>query len=285
VRDFYPSARAAFEYLMFLDYDHDGLVNEHPHALPGEWWPANVPWDTWCQFGTGAYTAIKGLTATLSMARMADAVGDLETVALCRRRLELGRRRLDELLWNGRYYRLWADPATHTADESCLLAQATGAWDARLLGLEAPISPARLRDSTEAALALTSQHAHYGLVLGVGPDGSPVYANHSLRVDFPRDVWPSFNFIMAALCCQYDIAPAEGLAVADRVLDTLFRGANNMPWGWPCNLHGFTGSIGHGHDYNDPQSIWSLPLAIDGQDLASGVGPGSLVRQILEATR
>jgi len=73
------------------------------------------------------------------------------------------------------------------------------------------------------------------------------------------------------------------MQAAHRVIDDLFHGANNMPWGWPCNIHAYTGWVGHGHDYNDPQAIWTIPLALDGQNLATGVGPESLVGTILAA--
>ena len=68
-----------------------------------------------------------------------------------------------------------------------------------------------------------------------------------------------------------------------QVLETLFHAANAMPWGWPCNLNAFDGWIGHGHDYNDPQAIWTLPLALAGHNLQQGIGPGSLVADILAA--
>ncbi len=44
----------------FLDTDSDGLINEHPHALPGENWPANVGWDQWPQRGTSSYKCPSG---------------------------------------------------------------------------------------------------------------------------------------------------------------------------------------------------------------------------------
>ena len=43
----WPNVADAMKYNAFLDNDHDGLVNEHPHALPGENWPANQFYDQW----------------------------------------------------------------------------------------------------------------------------------------------------------------------------------------------------------------------------------------------
>jgi len=282
---FYPSVRMALRYLEFLDSDDDGLVNEHPHALPGEFWPANVPWDNWPQRGTSCYTGMKSLTACLSAAAMAERMGDQDTASHCRARVEKGRQRYEALFWNGRYYRLWVDPITGTQDDTCLMAQTTGAWDARLLGLEDPVPAEHIRSALQASIEMTDKLSAYGLVLAAGPDGSPIFSNQRLECDFPRDVWPLFNFTLAATCFYYGAAQEDGMAAALRVLETIFRGANAMPWGWPCNLNGFDGWIGHGHDYNDPQAIWTIPLAMAGQSLAEAVGPGSLVQDVLDAAR
>jgi uncharacterized protein (DUF608 family) len=285
LRDFYPSAAAALRYLEFLDSDADGLPNEHPHALPGEFWPANVPWDNWPQWGTSSYTGLKSLTTCLALADMAAHCGDDGTVARCRDRLSRGRQRLERDFWNGAYYRLQVDPRSGAADETCLLALGTGAWSAALLGLEDPVPAERLRATLHAILERTGGLSAYGLVLAASPEGAPVYSNQRLECDFPRDVWPSFNFIAAAACQYYRSDQEAGLSAALQVLETLFRAANAMPWGWPCNLNGLDGWIGHGHDYQDPQTIWTLPMALAGQNLRQAAGPGSLVYDILTAAR
>ena len=283
LRDFYPSVKAALGYLEFLDTDGDGLVNEHSYALPGENWPANVGWDQWPQQGTSCFTAMVSLTACLALARMAEHVGDDETASHCLARVDRGRQRMEELLWNGSYYRLCADPAAGVADETCLSAQLTGAWSAAVLGLEAPVPEPRIRSALEAVLRLTDGLSDYGLVLAATPDGSLVYSNLSLNCDFPRDVWPIFNFVVTAVCLYHKTAQDRGWAATERVLDALFRAANAMPWGWPCNLNSFDGWIGHGHDYQDPLSLWTIPMALSGQDMKAAVEPGSLVQDILHA--
>ncbi len=282
---FYPSAVAALRYLQFLDSDGDGLVNEHPHALPGEFWPANVPWDNWPQWGTSIYTGMKSLTACLALAAMAAQVGDESVLSHCRERVERGRARLERDFWNGSYYRLAVDPSSATYDDTCLGAQGAGAWSASILGLEPPVPTEHLRSALRSILQLTAGLSAYGLVLAAGPDGSPVYSNQRLECDFPRDVWPLFNFCFAATCQYYGVEPERSLGVALQVLEALFRAGNAMPWGWACNLNGFDGWIGHGHDYQDPQIIWTIPMALAGQNLREAVGPGSLIYDVLAAAR
>jgi hypothetical protein len=94
-----------------------------------------------------------------------------------------------------------------------------------------------------------------------------------------------FNFILTAVCLYYKTSQEQGWMATHRVLEALFHAANAMPWGWPCNLNGFDGWIGHGHDYQDPLSIWTIPMALAGQDMESAVQPGGLVQDILDAAR
>jgi non-lysosomal glucosylceramidase len=284
LREFYPSVVAAQRYVEFLDTDDDGLVNEHPHSLPGEFWPANVGWDNWPQFGTSGYTAMKSLTACEALAAMAESQGDSLMVTRCHTRLARGRARLEKEFWNGSYYRLQIDPAG-VSDETCLLAQVTGAWATSVLGLPDPVPAEHLSQAITAIIQHIRGLSTYGLVLAATPAGAPVYSNQSLHCDFPRDVWPLFNFVYSATCQYYDAERDTGLATAMQVLETLFHAANAMPWGWPCNINAFDGWIGHGHDYNDPQAIWTLPLALTGQNLQQGVGLGSLVADIIAAAR
>ncbi len=285
LNDFYPSVKAALRYMEFLDTDADGLVNEHSHALPGENWPANVGWDQWPQRGTSCFTAMVSLTACLALAKMAEHVGDRETAARCLSRVAQGRKRIEELLWNGSYYRLCADPAAGVADETCLSAQVTGAWSAAYLGLEPPVPAARIRSALEAILRLTDGLSPYGLVLAATAEGKAVYSNLSLNCDFPRDVWPIFNFVVTAVCLYHKTAQDQGQAASQRVLDAIFRAANAMPWGWPCDMSSVDGWVGHGHDYQDPLSIWIIPLALAGQDVKTAVQGGTLVHDILTAAQ
>jgi len=51
LEEFYGSAKKAVRYQQSLDYDKDGLVNDHSHIEPGQVWPANQFYDLWPWFG------------------------------------------------------------------------------------------------------------------------------------------------------------------------------------------------------------------------------------------
>jgi uncharacterized protein (DUF608 family) len=47
LKEFWDSARAAIGFMLWLDRDGDGLVEDHPHAIEGESFPGNNPLDCW----------------------------------------------------------------------------------------------------------------------------------------------------------------------------------------------------------------------------------------------
>ncbi len=273
----YPSLRGALRFSEWLDYDGDGLVNEHPHNGPGATFPANNPFDQWPWYGTSSYTASKWL-ATLEMGiAAAEQVGDMEVAAHWRRLLELGCRSFEQKLWNGAYYRLFEDPEHGQRSETCLSAQLNGVFAARVLGLDNPLPAARIHAALDATTRLNQAASPFGMMNGVQPDGAP-------------DPWPLHaqscftgpNFV-CAMTYIYMGRADEGLAVAEKIINTLFRGPHAMPWGQPCAIDCATGDVHHGHDYHDALALWAMPLALAGHDVGQGVQPGTLVDHVLHA--
>jgi hypothetical protein len=75
----------------------------------------------------------------------------------------------------------------------------------------------------------------------------------------------------------------EGLAVAEKIVETLFRGPRNAVG--PALRHRRPlRSVHHGHDYHDAFALWARPLALRGHDVRQGVQPGTLVHEVLTAT-
>ena len=275
LQEWYPSFRAAIRFSEWLDYDDDGLVNEHPHGAPGEMFPANNPFDVWPWHGTCPYTASKWL-ATLEMGIViAEKVGDTESAEHWKSTLERGRKSFEEKLWNGRYYRLYDDPESDRRSETCLSAQLTGVFAARVLGLENPLPEDRIHASLDAIMQLNQVASPFGMMNGVKPDGTP-------------DPWPRHAqscFTGANFACAmtyiYMGRREEGLAVAEKIVNALFRGPHAMPWGQPCAIDCYTGDTHHGHDYHDGLVLWAIPLALESHGVQQGVQPGTLVHEIL----
>ncbi len=113
---------------------------------------------------------------------------------------------------------------------------------------------------------------------------------NGVRPDDRPDPWPLHarscftgpNFV-CAMTYIYMGRTAEGLGVAQKIVNTLFRGPHAMPWGQACAIDCQTGDSHHGHDYHDALALWAMPLALEGQAVRQGVQPGTLVHTLLHA--
>lgn len=277
LKEWYPSIRASINFCEWLDYDGDGLVNEHPHQAPGEGFPANNPFDVWPWYGTCPYTAGKGL-ATLEMGiAAAEKMGDTQSAKRWKELLEKGQKSFEEKLWNGEYYRLYEDPEHGRRSETCLSAQLNGVFAARVLGLDNPLPEERIHASLDATMRLNQAISPFGMMNGVTRDGKPeLWKRHA------QSCFTGANFA-CAMTYIYMGRKEEGMAVAKKIIDTLFRGPHAMPWGQPCAIDCQTGDTHHGHDYHDALALWAIPLALRGHDVSQGVRPNTLVYEILGA--
>jgi uncharacterized protein (DUF608 family) len=283
LKDFWPSARDALDFMLSLDRDGDGLVEDHPHAVEGEYFPGNNPLDCWPWHGASSYTAGKGLAALICGIQMAERAGDRPQAQRWRQVLEKGRKSYEEKLWTGRYYRTYHDTATGRRNEACFAAQLSSVWCTRVLGLEDPLPKDRIATALESIARLNLPASPFGMVDAVfadgklcvegGPGGDRVWS---------RDIFIQCN-ATAAMVFLYAGRRDDGLKAARTMLDTIFRGPHAMPWSQPCGLSSVTGGTCHGHDYYDHMVVWSYPLALAGQDIRAACAKGGLIARILEA--
>jgi uncharacterized protein (DUF608 family) len=283
--DFWDSARGAIEFMLWLDRDGDGLVEDHPHAFPGESFPANNPLDNWPWHGASSYTAGKGLAALECGIKMAELAGDSALRDRWQAVLEKGRKSYEEKLWTGSYYRTYNDPAAGLRNDSCFGAQLSGVWCTRVLGLDDPLPKDRIDTALDTIAKLNIPASPYGMVDAVYPDGK--WCEEGAGSGIPDTQWSRDIFIQcnatAAMAFLYHGKRAVGERAAQDMLNTIFRGPHAMPWAQPCGLSSKTGGTCHGHDYYDHMVVWSYPLAFAGTDIVGGCAPGSLVQKILGA--
>ncbi|MCX5672100.1 MAG: GH116 family glycosyl hydrolase [Planctomycetota bacterium] len=283
LKDFWPSARDALNFMLSLDRDGDGLVEDHPHAVEGEYFPGNNPLDCWPWHGASSYTAGKGLAALICGIQMAERAGDRPQAQRWRQVLEKGRKSYEEKLWTGRYYRTYHDTATGRRNEACFAAQLSSVWCTRVLGLEDPLPKDRIATALESIARLNLPASPFGMVDAVFADGKPcVEGGPGGDRVWSRDIFIQCN-ATAAMVFLYAGRRDDGLKAARTMLDTIFRGPHAMPWSQPCGLSSVTGGTCHGHDYYDHMVVWSYPLALAGQDIRAACAKGGLIARILEA--
>jgi len=285
LREFWPSAKKALEFMNSLDVDGDGLNEDHPHVFMTDCYPANVPMDQWPFFGASSYTAGKCLAALEVGIAMAQKVGDDETASAWKERLERGKARYDELLWNGDYYDVYYDEKSGRKNNACLSCQLSALWCVGITGLPSTYLDKAKVDRALDSIARLNLHASpFGTVNAVYPDGAICYEG-----GMPESVWSAGNFIqcnaMAAGAFLYSGHKDDGITMIKDSLDTLFRGPIPLPWSQPCGIDMRTGGSCFGFDYLDHVICWTYPMLLDNQTIPEAVAPGGLIQAILDAAK
>jgi uncharacterized protein (DUF608 family) len=150
----WPRIRKAFDPLLRLDGDKDGLLaGAQMNTL-------DQPW-----FGEIAWLSSLYLAALRAGERMATEMGDEAFAGQCREIVKNGRRNVDEKLFNGEYYFQQADPAhakSVGSHDGCEIDQVFGQGWAWQVGL------GRILDETKVKTALRSLW-RYNFTPDVGP--------------------------------------------------------------------------------------------------------------------
>lgn len=285
LEEFYNSVKAAIHYQQTLDYDKDGLVNDHSHAEPGEFWPANQFYDIWPWYGTSAYVAGTWL-ATLACARaIARQIGDSVFARECSRWLKKATASYEEKLWNGRYYRLYNDPENKRKKETCLANQLMAQWCVRLVKLPDVLPEDKIQKALDSITRLNFKATGHGLVNGVNPDGKPEpcgYDNSPDGIDHGRQVFFGEN-MCAAMTFIYHGRKETGLEIARRLYESVSI-LHGTTWNQRCLISARDGRPLWGDDYYSNMVIWALPLAKQGIKEFSRPG-GPIDRLLKTATK
>jgi uncharacterized protein (DUF608 family) len=263
LQDFYGSVKLALEYAGALDTDGDGLVNDQPHPIPGESWPANQFYDIWPWKGASAYVAGIYLSALLSGEALAQIVGDSDFARRCRERFEAGLRSFDKQLWSGSYYRLWHDTQSGESSEVCLANQLMAEWCCRILGIGGVFPPDKAESALQTVLRLNFKATEHGLVNGCLPDGSPDAADG----DHAKHIFIGENLCAAMTMMQLGMRE-QGIEVARRLCNAVCV-VQKSPWNWHCLINREDGKPVWGANYYSDLAIWALPIAFDGADIGS----------------
>jgi uncharacterized protein (DUF608 family) len=282
LNQFYDSAKRAIRYQYSLDNDDCGLVHEQPHARPGEAWPANQFYDVWPWKGTSSYVAGTWLATLAAGKAMAEAAGDHQFANECAARLAHAQKSYNTRLWNGRYYRLWSNPAKNTSSDVCLANQLMAQWCAKVAGLGDILPEDRIHSALNAVEQLNAKATSYGLVNGVTPDGRPYDTKIHPVGDFGQNIFVGEN-LCAAMTFLYHGRRDAGLAAARAMYETMAI-KTRSPWNQRCLLWGDTGLPLWGDDYYSNLAIWAVPMAVRGESLKDFSKSG-LIPDMLNAAR
>ncbi|HEY3342484.1 MAG TPA: GH116 family glycosyl hydrolase, partial [Anaerolineae bacterium] len=278
---FYDSARRAIRYQFSLDDDDDGLVNDQAHVAPGEHWPANQFYDIWPWWGTSAYVAGTWLATLATGCALAEEMDDDEFASECNEWLGRGLNAYNNLLWTGEYYRLWNDPANGRSSDVSLGNQLMAQWCVKVLGLPDLLPEENVQSALGAVSRLNMAATAYGLVNGVMPDGTRFDAGWPQEGDHARHTFVGEN-LCAAETFIYHGHEDVGLEIARRIYEAIAL-KSRSPWNQRCLISSESGLPVWGDDYYSNLVIWSLPMALAGEDIQQFVQPGTLVDRMIRA--
>lgn len=280
LRRLWPNVVDAMRYTAKLDHDDDSLIDEHPHALRGENWPANQFYDQWPWRGTSAYVAGTGLAAVRAVASLADHLGENEVHAEAMGRLQTGLSHFRAKLWNGSYFRLWFDEKLG-GNETCLANQLMGQWCVRIVGDEPLFSDDECRSVFTSIEKQNAAPTKFGLINGGNFQGDPTVAGD------PNNNHGTMIFIGENLCAAMT-GMYEGYAAAEewarRMVWTIHE-HQGMPFDQHCLIRHDNGAPAWGNDYYSNLVVWALPMARRKIGIKEFVASGSLIGRMLSAAR
>jgi uncharacterized protein (DUF608 family) len=300
LKEYYESLKKAVRYHYSLDDDGDGLVNDQPHVLPGEIWPANQFYDIWPWWGTSVYVAGVWLATLKAGAAAAKLMGDNEFLSECETSFSKGIKAFDEKLWRGDRYRLWANPDSKEKSEVNLGNQLMAEWCAAITGTGPVVEDAKAKLALDAVWKLNVGNTSFGMINGVTEDGKRF---NSVQFEKSRDkgngivdtqfqvgedndhsaqIFIGENFA-AAMTFLYKGRREEGLEIGKRLYEMMAL-HTGTPWDQYCLYDSYSGQPIWGHDYYSNMIQWLVPVALEGKSLEQYFSnPDNLISRIIAA--
>jgi len=268
LREYYPSTKAAVNFIRMLDKDGDGLLETQGTF--------SQYYDNWEMAGVATHVAGFWLATQEIAERMAKKMGDEAFARDCRAWIERGKKTLEENLWNeeaGSYLQFRATKAERTS-KAVISDQLIGEWFARVHGLLGIFSPERVRKVLATLERLNVAATPHGIQNSV-----PM-----------NDAWdksaivPSYSTLVPAMLMIYsgDSHFRElGLEIVRRTWHNMVI-EQQMTWDMPCMLHA-DGTRSYGLEYHHNTMLWTFPMAVLGQDIQSISSPDGFVHRIIQA--
>ena len=256
-REMLPAVKKAMDFMRSLDRDGDGLVDNFTYAI----------YDRWMWHGSAIHTSSLQLAAARAAEELAKAAGDDDYAAASATWLSKWQPTCEELLWNGKYYRLYNSRKTGEISEISLLDPLPGQWYASLYGLGDLHPKDRIASALDHISQVNSKQAQgIGLLTAVLADGTP---DQTPPPGAPADsggVYQPYVTVggvhqHTALNILYG-KKAEGLEFSKQVWD-FFALRKRTPFNTTFNLDPRTGEPKYMPEYYSNMSIWTVLEALN----------------------
>ncbi len=270
LREFYPSAAKALNFLSTWDRNDDGLPELDADPIPNQFYGA------WPWYGVAVHVSGFWLAALAMMERMAAAAEDVPMQQRCLSWKKKAEKTLEAQLWNKDYYLLYHDLQSGKRCDTVLANQLAGQWCTRLHGLPGAFPEEHVGRTLGKIEECCIRGTAHGALNSTRPDGSP---DHTA----PRHSDGIFTgeCLCLAATLVYEGKESLGVETAHRLMEAIVL-QDGTGWEMP-NILDAEGRVLHGNDFYQMMILWALPLALQGDSIAEACSPGGFIGRILAA--
>lgn len=291
LKEFYPSLKNSIQWMMNLNPSLDGVISgPQGNINPGYGFMSpNQPPGKGIKFG-GEHNGIYGMSSHLGgmkmaalrmIVRMARKVGDHGFSDQCDEWIKQGQQSMHKL-WTGNYYLNYWEPESGKKSDLIYAYQLSGEWMAHHHGLKGVFRSDRATKALETIKKINGSYSQFGPVMFASDNRNKVDS----QFDAFYGAYSMFTSETMLLAGTYLYAGDRqyGLDMARRHWENIVC-KREYTWEIPNLLRGDkdTGEASFGEDYYQMLILWTLPAAIQGQDLAGPCQGEGLVLRLLKA--
>lgn len=282
LKEFYPMIKKCMIWTVNLRTTPAYTIGERIISMPNnnegtEWFEAAEPgWSGMTAHVGGLHIAQLRITE-----RMARQIGDVDFARQCSDWIRAAQEAMEKRLWTGSYYLNFHEPDKNITSDLVFGYQLDGEWITDHHALPETLPQERVQTVLETIKRCNIAVTKYGAVNYANAAGTPAavkgYGTYSY---FPPEA------LMLAMTYMYNGHREFGIELARKVWHNLFC-LQGYTWDMPNIMRGDvdTGERTFGNDYYQDMMLWSMPAAIDGQDVGAPTRPGGLVHRVLKASR
>ncbi|MDO8335602.1 MAG: GH116 family glycosyl hydrolase, partial [Candidatus Saccharibacteria bacterium] len=279
LKELYPWVKKNTIYTMNLRTEDgpDGIVSMPTGNIGTEWFEH-------CEW-RGIVAHVGGLhLAQLRIAeRMAKKYGDKDFEKLCQKWFTDGSNSMEKYLWNGNYYLNFVEPGTGAKSDLVFSYQLDGEWITDFHGLPYCFPEKNVKTALATIKRANSKLSSVGFLSFLKADGTAAFGGEGVMKS-SYDPYAFFNaeLLMLTMNYMYEGQRDFGLNLARNCMESIVC-KHLYTWDMPNMIRGDTGKVTFGKDYYQMLMLWSLPAAINKEDMAGPTQKGGLVNKMIRA--
>lgn len=280
LEEFYPMVKKATVFTMTLRPDYGvKQVISMPDGNAGQEWFESTTFYGMCSHIGGVHLA------HLQMAQeWAQEMGDTEFAQQCKAWYDGGAKAMEEHLWSDTHYLLYNEPETGHRSDVVMGYQLDGEWISYLHGYDGVFQSDRVTKTLETLKRINAnpELCPHGALVFADPGGGLIN-----MAEYNPGYWTDRGIhlpsvLMLAMTYIYTGERAFGLDLARRGMENVIC-RQRAGWDWTILYDGTTGTRIYGNDYYQDLVIWSMPAALNRQELSEPCQPGGLVDRMIQA--